>query len=158
MPNAMRQQAIEGLKEGDLFTYKRSFTQEETELFGEMTRDYNPVHFDLRWIEAKGFNGLICHGLLVGSMICEFGGQVGWLATGMNFKFIKPVYFGDIITCSIMMTKIESSGRAEAEASFVNEVGDQVCIAHLTGRVPLDHERDILKQMVHEGDPTNKLA
>ena len=154
----MRQQAINGLKAGDSFTYKRSFTQKETELFGDMTRDYNPVHYDIRWTEAKGFNGLVCHGLLVGSMICEFGGQVGWLATGMNFKFIKPVYFGDTITCSIMITKIEASGRAEAEAVFVNDAGDQVCYSHLTGRVPLEHEKVILERMVHEGDPTNKLA
>lgn len=158
MSNAMRRQAIEGLKEGDSFTYKRTITQEETELFGDITRDYNPIHYDPRWAEAKGFNGLICHGLIVGSMICEFGGQVGWLATGMNFKFIKPVYFGDTITCSIMITKIEESGQAEAEAFFVNEMGDQVCYAHLTGRVPLEHERDILERIVSEGDPTNKLA
>ncbi len=154
----MRQRAIAGLNEGDSFTYKRKFSQEETELFGDITRDYNPVHYDRRWAEAKGFNGLICHGLIVGSMICEFGGQVGWLATGMNFKFLKPVYFGDAITCSIMITKIEESGRAEAEALFVNEVGDKVCYAHLTGRVPLEHERNILERIVYEGDPTNKLA
>ena len=98
MTNPIRQKAIEGLKERASFTYSRSFTQKETEIFGDLTRDYNPVHYDLRWVEAKGFKGLICHGLIVGSMICEFGGQVGWLATGMNFKFIKPVYFGDMIT------------------------------------------------------------
>ena len=91
-------------------------------------------------------------------MICEFGGQVGWLATGMNFKFIKPVYFGDTITCSITITKIEESGLSEAEAFFVNEIGEQVCYAYLTGRVPLEHERNILKRIVYEGDPTNKLA
>jgi hypothetical protein len=28
----------------------------------------------------------------------------------------------------------------------------------LTGRVPLDTEREILRKMVAEGDPTNKLA
>ncbi len=50
---------------------------EKTEYFGDITRDYNPVHYDFRWVEAKGFKGLICHGLIVGSMICEFGGQVG---------------------------------------------------------------------------------
>jgi len=154
----MRQRAIDGLKEGDSVTYKRTITQEETELFGDITRDYNPVHYDLRWAEAKGFNSLICHGLIVGSMICEFGGQVGWLATGMNFKFIKPVYFGDTITCSITITKIEESGLAEAEAFFVNEIGEQVCYAYLTGSVPLEHERNILKRIVYEGDPTNKLA
>ena len=158
MTNPIRQKAIEGLKERASFTYSRSFTQKETEIFGDLTRDYNPVHYDLRWVEAKGFKGLICHGLIVGSMICEFGGQVGWLATGMTFKFIKPVYFGDTITCTITITKIDEAGRAEAEAIFTNQNNEQVCFARLTGRLPLDHERSILQQMVAEGDPTNKLA
>jgi acyl dehydratase len=158
MPNPIRQHAIEGLKKGDSFAYSRTFTQEETEIFGDITRDYNPVHYDLRWTEAKGFKGLVCHGLIVGSMICEFGGQVGWLATGMNFKFIRPVYFKDTITCRITITGIEDSGRATAEAIFTNDAGEQVCYAYLTGRVPLDTEREILRKMVAEGDPTNKLA
>jgi 3-hydroxybutyryl-CoA dehydratase len=157
MPNPMRQKAVEGLKEGDSFRYFRKFTQTETTLFGELTRDYNPVHYDTRWTDAKGFKGLICHGLLVGSMICEFGGQVGWLATGMNFKFIRPIYFDDTITCTVTIVKMAASGRAEAEALFTNETGEQVCFAHMTGRLPLDHERSILKQMVDERDPTNRL-
>ena len=106
----------------------------------------------------KGFKGLVCHGLLVGSMICEFGGQVGWLATGMNFKYIKPVYFDDTIHCTISIMKIEKNGRAEGEAIFTNQNDEQVCYAHLTGRLPLKQERELLKQMIDEGDPTNKLA
>ena len=76
----------------------------------------------------------------------------------MNFKFVKPVYFGDTITCTITIIKIEDSGRSEAEAIFTNESNEQVCYANLTGRLPLDHEREILRLMVEEGDPTNKLA
>ena len=91
-------------------------------------------------------------------MICEFGGQVGWLATGMNFKFIKPVYFGDTITCTVTITKIEDFGRSEAEAIFTNETNNHVCYAYLKGRLPLDHEREIQRLMVEEGDPTNKLV
>ena len=91
--SSIRKLASEGLKKGDQFSYNRVFTKEETLLFGDMTKDYNPVHYDKGWAQNKGFKDLICHGLLVGSMICEFGGQVGWLATGMNFKFINPVYF-----------------------------------------------------------------
>jgi acyl dehydratase len=106
----------------------------------------------------KGFRSVICHGLLVGSMICEFGGQVGWLATGMNFKFIKPVYFGDTIDCTLTITKIEESGRAEAEAFFANQNGEQVGYAHLKGRVPIDQEKDHLRIIVEEGDSTNKLS
>ena len=154
----MRQRAIDGLKVGDVFTYARTFTRKDTLLFGDMTRDYNPVHYEPRWAEAKGFKGLICHGLLVGSMICELGGQVGWLATGMEFKYIKPVYFNDTITCTLTITTIEDSGKAEAEALFADEAGEQVCYARLTGRLPQEHERAILISMVEQGDPTNKLA
>lgn len=156
--NPMRLKAIEGLREGDTFTYTRVFSQNETDIFGDITRDYNPVHYDPRWADAKGFQGLICHGLLVGSMICEFGGQVGWLATGMNFKYIKPVYFGEPVRISITITKIEESGRAEAEAFFTNGKDEKVCYAHMTGRVASEQDRDLLKQMVDEGDPTNKLS
>lgn len=158
MPNPIRMKAIQGLKQGDSVTYTRTFTEDETKLFGDITRDYNPVHYDLRWSGRKGFRGLICHGLLVGSMICEFGGQVGWLATGMNFKYIKPVYFKDTIRCTITITKIEKTGRAEAEAFFTNQNDEQVCHAYLTGRVPLSQERELLKQMIKENDPANKLS
>lgn len=145
MINPMRQKAIDGLNAGDTFSFSRTFHQEETERFGKMTRDDNPVHYDRRWTDAKGFDGLICHGLLVGSMICDFGGQVGWLATGMQFKFIRPVYFGDTVTCTITLEKIEDSGRAEAEAVMTNQQGDTVCLASLTGRLPLEHERRLLE-------------
>jgi len=158
MANAIRLRAIEGLNAGDTFTYSRTFKKHETEQFGDISRDYNPVHYDLRWARSKGFDRMICHGLLVGSMICEFGGQVGWLATGMNFKYLRPVYFGDTITCTITITKIEKSGRAEAEALFINQAGEQVCRSFLAGRLPTSGERNLLMQMVEDKDPTNKLA
>ncbi|MBU0463589.1 MAG: MaoC family dehydratase [Proteobacteria bacterium] len=158
MANPIRLKAINGLKPGDSFIYQRRFTKKETLLFGDMTRDYNPVHYDERWTKEKGFKELICHGLLVGSMLCEFGGQVGWLATGMNFKFIHPVYFGDTIQCSVTITKIQGNNRAEAEAVFINQDKIQVCSAHMTGRLPMEKEKAILRTMVKEGDPTNQLA
>lgn len=157
MANPIRMKAIQGLKPNDSFTYERRFTRKETLSFGDMTRDYNPVHYDERWTREKGFKGLICHGLLVGSMLCEFGGQVGWLATGMNFKFIHPVYFEDTIQCRITITKIEENGRAEARAVFINQDKKQVCSAHMTGRLPGQTEKALLKTMVKEGDPTNAL-
>lgn len=158
MANPIRLKAIQGLKQGDTFVYQRTFTKQDTYQFGDITRDYNPVHYDERWTDEKGMKDLICHGLLVGSMICEFGGQVGWLATGMNFKFILPVYFGDTIRCSVTITKIEENSRAEAEAFFINQNEKKVGFAHMTGRLPKERERGILKAMMQESDPTNKLA
>lgn len=150
MINPMRQQAIEGLKVGDVITFSRTFNNEEVKQFGDLTRDYNPVHYDKRWAREKGFSGLICHGLLVGSMICEIGGQIGWLASGMTFKFIQPVYIGDTITCTATIEKLDSNGRAEAVTHFENDRGEQVCHAVLTGRLPLAHERELLRTIAQE--------
>lgn len=158
MTHPFRLGAIDGLRAGDSFSYRRSFTQADTVAFGDLTRDYNPVHYDPRWSTLKGYGGLICHGLMVGSMICEFGGQVGWLATGMNFKFIKPVYFNDSVQCTVTITRVEKSGRAEAEAFFTNQHGEQVGYAHLKGYLPQAPERRLLQKMLEEGDPTNRLS
>jgi hypothetical protein len=76
----------------------------------------------------------------------------------MKFKFLKPVYFGDTVRCTLTITKIDGKGRAEAEALFTNQDGAQVGHANLSGRLPLDLDRQLLNQMISEGDPTNKLS
>jgi 3-hydroxybutyryl-CoA dehydratase len=158
MANPLRKQTIQGLHPGDSFCFTRQFSEKETRDFGDLTRDYNPVHYDRRWTKTKGFSDLICHGLLVGGMICEFGGQVGWLATGMKFHFLYPVYFGDTIQCRVTLTSIQENGRAEARAEFTNQAGKQVVLATMTGRLPLEKEKTLLDRMVSEGDPSNKLS
>jgi len=153
----IRKKAIEGLKVGDIFNILRTFTEEQTVHFGDITRDFNPVHYDERFARAKKFPGRICHGLLVASMICEIGGQVGWLASGMNFHFRRPVYFGETITCCLTITDIDEKGRAKAKATYQNQDGIVVLEAFLTGIIPGFPERQVLRAMVAEGDPTNKV-
>lgn len=153
-----RKRAAAGLTAGDEFTYSRTFIRRDTEAFGDLTLDYNPVHYDERFSAAKGFSGLVCHGLLVGSLLCTMGGQVAWLATSMSFRFRKPVYFGDTITCTVTISEIDETGRAAADAVCVNQHGVEVVTAHMTGRVPAaPAEREALEKMMAEGDPTNEL-
>ncbi|MGD8564149.1 MAG: MaoC family dehydratase [Desulfarculaceae bacterium] len=156
--NQMRQRAIEGIKAGDVFEFSRTFSQEETNLFGDLTRDYNPVHYDPSFAQTKGFDGLICHGLLTGSMICQVGGQLGWLATDMSFKFLRPVYFGDTVTCRLKITALDPQGKAQARARMTNQQGQVVVEANLGGFLPQARDQEILKAMVSQGDPTNKLG
>ncbi len=40
-------------------------------------RDHNPVHSNQRLVAPKGFKDGICHGLIVGALISEMGGQMG---------------------------------------------------------------------------------
>jgi 3-hydroxybutyryl-CoA dehydratase len=155
-PSSMRKQAIAGLKLGDSFSVSRTFTEQDTIAFADISGDYNPVHFDDRFANAKNFRGQICHGLLVASLATEIGGQIGWLASGMNFRFKKPVYFGDTIECSLTITKLDDRNRAKAEAVFKNQHNETVIEAQITGVIPGPEERRVMEAMMAEGDPTNK--
>ena len=153
----IRKRTIGGLKVGDTFTVSRRFTEEDVMAFAEITRDYNPVHFDSRYSGAKNFKDRICHGLLVGSILTQVGGQIGWLASVMNFRFKQPVFFGETISCRFTITHIDRRRRARAEAVFLNRQGAIVLEAELEGILPDAAERRILDAMVAEGDPTNKI-
>jgi 3-hydroxybutyryl-CoA dehydratase len=151
----MRQRAIAGLAAGDSFSITRSFTADDSDQFAEISGDYNPVHFDDRFAEAKAFRGRICQGLLVAGMCTEIGGQIGWLASGMNFRFRRPVYFGDTVECRMTIVEIDERNRAKAEAVWTNQDGEVVIEASVTGVVPGEPERRVMEAMVDEGDPTN---
>ena len=154
----IRDKAIEGLQVGDTFSASRTFRNEEVLQFAEISRDYNPVHFDERFAKVKHFTGPVCQGLLVASLVTEIGGQIGWLASGMEFKFLKPVYFGDTIKCHFTVVEIEHDGRARAEAAFTNQDQATVLLAVVTGFIPGAEEKQVMKAMVNEGDPTNKIS
>ena len=153
----IRNRTIQGLRLGDTFTISRRFIEEDMMSFADVTRDYNAVHLDSRFSGAKNFKDRICHGLLVGSMLTEIGGQIGWLASVMSFRFKQPVYFGETITCKFTIAEVDECRRATAEAVYFNQDGDIVLEAELKGILPDAAERRILDAMVAEGDPTNKL-
>jgi acyl dehydratase len=152
-----RKRAAEGVSPGDRFSFHRAFSLGEVTAFGELTRDYNPVHYDDAFAGLKGFGGPICHGLLAGSMICEIGGQLGWLATGMDFAFKKPVHPGDVITCELTVRSVDANQLARAHARLTNQDGVEVIAADLEGYLPDSASRERLGQMMAEGDPTNPL-
>jgi 3-hydroxybutyryl-CoA dehydratase len=155
---SIRNRAIEGISVGDELSVSRTFTEQDMLQFADVSRDYNPIHLEDRFAKAKKFKGRICHGLLVGSMLTEIGGQIGVLASRMEFVFKKPVYFGDTITCRWTFTEIDAECRVKAEVEFRNQDEIVVLAATVKGIIPGNREKAILKAMVEEGDPTNKVS
>jgi len=151
----LRERAAEGLQVGDSLRTTRTFTDDDVTLFAQISRDYNPVHFDARFAKARNFSAPICHGLLAASLVTEIGGQIGWLASVMNFRFKEPVYVGETITCNWVITAIDLKGRAKASVTITKEDGVTVIEAEVSGIAPGLEERKILNQMLSEGDPTN---
>jgi len=155
--SVIRRKTISGLRIGDSFTVRRTFTEDDVIRFADLTQDYNPVHLDDRFAAAKQLQARICHGLLVASLLTEVGGQIGWLASGMNFRFKRPVYFGDTVTCTVTITEIQDRIKAKATARYLNQHGVLVLEAQLFGLLPDKSDQEVLETMMTEGDPTNKL-
>ena len=153
----IRKRTIQGLQVGDTFIISRRFSETDMEAFAEITRDYNAVHFDSRFAASKQFHGRICHGLLVGSLLTEVGGQIGWLASVMNFKFKKPVYFDEQVTCKFTITGIDDRLRASARALYYNQNDELVLEANLEGILPDKPARRILDAILNESDSSNKM-
>ena len=151
----LRERAAEGLEVGDSFRTTRSFTDDDVASFAKISRDYNPIHFDARFAKAWNFSAPICHGLLAASLVTEIGGQIGWLASAMNFRFKGPVYVGETITCNWVITAMDQKGRAKASVMITKDDGVTVIEAEIGGIVPGLEERKVLSQMLSEGDPTN---
>ena len=151
----LRERAAEGLQVGDSFRTTRTFTDDDVSLFAQISRDYNPIHFDARFAKVRKFSAVICHGLLAASLVTEIGGQIGWIASVMNFRFKGPIYVGETITCNWVITAIDQKGRAKASVTITKEDGVKVIEAEIGGIVPGLEERNVLSQMLAEGDPTN---
>jgi acyl dehydratase len=151
----LRERAADGLQIGDSFRTTRTFTDDDVNLFAQISRDYNPIHFDARFAKARSFSAPICHGLLAASLVTEIGGQIGWLASVMNFRFKGPVYVGEKITCNWVITAIDEKGRAKASITITKGDGVTVIEAEICGIAPGLEERQVLTQMLSEGDATN---
>jgi len=153
----IRKRAIEGIQVGETFCASRTLSDRDVVQFADISRDYNPVHFDKRFARVKGFDRCVSHGLLVAGLVTEIGGQLGWFASGMDFRFRKPVYAGDTITCHFTISAIDERGRARGEAVFKNQDQAIVLEGVVTGIIPGPEEKEVMHAMIAEGDPTNKM-
>src|SRR5436853_6685442 len=113
-------EAFDAIEVGQVFTFRRTFTDGDVVLFCGVTGDYNPYHIDEQFIKSSWFGRRIIPGLLTSSMITHIGGMIGFLATEMSFQYIGAVFIGDTITCTVtFVEKNEEKKLLIATASFV---------------------------------------
>ena len=141
---SIRKRLLTGVSAGESFSVTRTFTEDDLHLFTGVSHDHNPIHFNEAYAVAKGFDGPVCHGLHVGSLVTEIGGQLSMLAAGMNFRFRRPVYFGDTITCTLTIDEMDERGRVKCTTLFVNQKGETVLEGQLFGTLPNAEELAII--------------
>jgi len=92
---------------------ERFITQEDINLYAEVSQDSNPIHIDLEFAKKTPLGGTIAHGMLTLAFVSQvmtlaFGQR--WLSGGkLGIRFKTPVRPGDIISTTAKVRKIEQS-------------------------------------------------
>jgi phosphate acetyltransferase len=84
----------------------------EVDQFASISGDINPLHIDVQYARARGFDNRVAHGFLLGSKVSAF---IGTLLPGrrcllleQTLAFPNPVYPGDRIRISGQVVELWS--------------------------------------------------
>lgn len=109
---------------GQTFTYARTFSREDVELFARLTGDAGRHH-----VEPDAQGRVMVHGLLTATLPTHLGGEIHYIAREMHFTFVRPVFTGDTITTEVRWTEVvdeDKQWRLAAEGVCRNQHGKDV--------------------------------
>jgi 3-hydroxybutyryl-CoA dehydratase len=104
---------IEDLKPGMSESFAKKVSERDIQLFGEVSGDINPVHFDEEYAKNTMFKGRIAHGVLSVSYLSTVLGMKmpgpGTIFMSATTRFKAPVRIGDtvIATCTVREVNAE---------------------------------------------------
>ena len=138
--------AVMHAKVGDTFTFSKTVGESDVYMFAGLTGDLSPNHVDEQFMSHSIYGHRIAHGaLLVGFMsntstrMIEESLKKGIDSTPVSLgydgvRFLKPVFFGDTIVVSYVISDIdEPRRRTLATIEVRNQRGELVAVAkHIT--------------------------
>lgn len=118
---------IDELSVGQQAELLKVITQQDIQIFADVSGDHNPVHFDVSYAEKTPFKGVIAHGMLSATFISAIVGTImpgkGTIYLGQNLKFLAPVRIGDQVRTVVTVKElIKEKRRVICETScYVGE-------------------------------------
>ena len=122
---------IDDLKPGMVESFAKTVTERDIQLFGEVSGDINPVHFDEDFARTTPFKTRIAHGVLSASYISTILGMKmpgpGTIFMGLTTRFRAPVRIGDTVTATCTVREVVAEKR-RVIFDCVCKVGDTVVV------------------------------
>jgi 3-hydroxybutyryl-CoA dehydratase len=122
---------IEDLKPGMSESFSKTVSERDIALFGEVSGDVNPVHFNEEFARTSPFKGRIAHGVLTASYISTVLGMKmpgpGTIFMSLTTRFKAPVRIGDTVTAVCTVREVVPEKR-RVTFDCVCKVGDTVVI------------------------------
>ncbi|HEX4294263.1 MAG TPA: MaoC family dehydratase [Rhizomicrobium sp.] len=122
---------IDDLKTGMSESFTRTVSERDIQLFGEVSGDTNPVHFDEEFARTTMFKGRIAHGMLsAGYISTVLGMQIpgpGTIFMSLTTRFKAPVRIGDTVVTTCTVREINAEKR-RVIFDCVCKVGDTTVV------------------------------
>lgn len=122
---------IEDLHPGLSESFTKTVTEKDIQLFGEVSGDVNPVHFDEEFAKGTIFKGRIAHGVLSASYISTVLGMKmpgpGTIFMSLTTRFKAPVRIGDTVTATCTVREVVPEKR-RVSFDCVCKVGETVVV------------------------------
>ncbi len=121
----------EEIQVGDRAEVIHTITEQDIQTFGELSGDFNPLHFDDEWAKNTLFKGRIAHGLLTAAFISTAIGMhipgAGTIYLGQSLRFHKPVRINDTITAVVeVIGKDDKKRHIRLKTTCTNQEGTTV--------------------------------
>jgi 3-hydroxybutyryl-CoA dehydratase len=127
----VRECPYEEIQIGDTFSITKGISQADVVNYAGIIGDFNPIHVNPEYAANSRFGKNLCHGMLTASFIstclgCGIPGNNA-LYLSQEVKFVKPVYFGDVITCTVeVKEKIDGKQLVKLDTIIKNQNGEFV--------------------------------
>jgi 3-hydroxybutyryl-CoA dehydratase len=96
-------------------SYVHTVTERDIQMFGELSGDMNPAHFDEAYAATTPFKTRIAHGMLSASYISTILGMKmpgpGTIFMSLTTKFKAPVRIGDEVTATCTVREVIAEKR-----------------------------------------------
>ncbi len=122
---------FEDLELGMNSTYARKVTQQDIEIFAEVSGDDNPLHLDEDYASTTLFKGCIAHGMLSAAYISKIMGTQlpgpGAIYISQSLRFRAPVRAGDTVDTHAEVTALDEQ-RNRATFACICKVGETIVV------------------------------
>lgn len=122
--------SAEELKPGMSESLTKLVSERDVQLFGEVSGDFNPVHFDEEHAKKTIFRGRVAHGALSVSILSAVLGMKipgpGTLVLSFTTNFKAPVRIGDTVTAVCTVREILPKRRVLLDC--IAKVGETVVV------------------------------
>jgi len=115
---------------GQVIVAKRTFTQENFNLFAELSHDDNPIHVDPAFAATTRFGGTVAHGMMLYGMILGVLSEnfSGARQLEQDLVFPKPTYANLEMTIRLEVTELQAdSKQARIATTITRPDGENSC-------------------------------